>query len=437
MDNAQKIWGRLRAAGLTQAGAAGLMGNLQAESGLKPDNLQNSFETKLGYTDTSYTAAVDSGAYKNFSCDSAGYGIAQWTYHSRKAALLAYAKANGKSIGDLDMQLGFLLQELASLFPAVLAKLKITASVQEASDCVLLQFERPSNQGETVKAKRAGYAQEFYNRFVETGGGSMTAVERLIAAAKAQVGYIAKKSNAQLYNPTANTPGLYNKFARDLDALGDFYNGRKNGYDWCDVFVDWCFVTTFGRELGQKLLCQPNKSCGAGTGYSLNYYKAKGQFYTSPKPGDQIFFGDAKSTWHTGIVEKVEGSYVYTIEGNCGKPSAVRTCKYPLTYGSIKGYGRPNWSLVPTEQPTPAPAPAPEPTPAPAAQTDKEDNMKYYKTLADVPASYQETIKKLMECGALKGRSDPDPTRLDDNILDVSEDYCRIMTTLDRLGKLG
>ncbi len=100
MGNAQKIWGRLISAGLTPEGAAGLLGNLQAESGLNPRNLQNSFEKKLGFTDESYTAAVDSGAYTGFVHDGAGYGLAQWTYSSRKAALLAYAKARGRPVGD-------------------------------------------------------------------------------------------------------------------------------------------------------------------------------------------------------------------------------------------------------------------------------------------------------------------------------------------------
>ena len=76
MDNAQKIWGRLISAGLTPEGAAGLLGNLQAESGLNPRNLQNSFEKKLGFTDESYTAAVDSGSYAGFVHDGAGYGLA-------------------------------------------------------------------------------------------------------------------------------------------------------------------------------------------------------------------------------------------------------------------------------------------------------------------------------------------------------------------------
>ena len=100
--NEEKIWNYLTAAGMNACGAAGTMGNLYAESGLIPTNLQNTCEKKLGYTDAAYTAAVDSGAYTNFAKDSAGYGRAQWTYHTRKAALLAFVKAAGKSVGDLE-----------------------------------------------------------------------------------------------------------------------------------------------------------------------------------------------------------------------------------------------------------------------------------------------------------------------------------------------
>ena len=165
MSNARKIWDKLCAAGLTPAGAAGLLGNLQAESGLNPQNLQNSFEKKLGMSDQDYTAAVDCGAYGSFVTDGAGYGLAQWTYSSRKAALLACAKARGRSVGDLDTQAGYLLQELQSLFPAVLRLLRATDCVQEASDCVLLQFERPANQSADNCARRAALGQEFYDKF--------------------------------------------------------------------------------------------------------------------------------------------------------------------------------------------------------------------------------------------------------------------------------
>lgn len=252
----------------------------------------------------------------------------------------------------------------------------------------------------------------------------MTAAERLIATAEDQVGYMGKKSNAQLDDFKANAPGKYNKYARDLDALRDFYNGPKNGFDWCDVFVDWCFVHTFGREIAQKLLCQPDKSLGAGTKYSRDYYKSKGRLYGTPQPGDQIFFGDSSSIWHTGIVVKVEGGFVHTVEGNAGSPSAVRACRYVVGGRNIMGYGRPDWPLVPEDKPTDN------------LDGKDDDDMPTYKTLKDVPTSYQPTIRKLMEHGALKGVSDPDPNSLEDNVLNISLDYCRVMTTLDRLGKL-
>ena len=71
----EKIWNFLKSKGLSSCGAAGLMGNLYAESGLNPQNLQNSYEKKLGHTDASYTAAVDNGSYGNFARDGAGYGL--------------------------------------------------------------------------------------------------------------------------------------------------------------------------------------------------------------------------------------------------------------------------------------------------------------------------------------------------------------------------
>lgn len=163
MSNEATIWKYLVANGLTEAGAAGLMGNLQAESGLNPKNLQNTFEKKLGYTDEAYTAAVDSGKYTNFVKDSAGYGLAQWTYWSRKQALLQFAKAKGRSIGDIQMQLDFLVGELKG-YPAVDRVLRSAGSIREASDAVLLQFERPKDQSEAVRKKRAAFGQEIYDR---------------------------------------------------------------------------------------------------------------------------------------------------------------------------------------------------------------------------------------------------------------------------------
>lgn len=175
----QKIWNFLRAKGFNDCGTAGLMGNLYAESGLKPGNLQNTYEKKLGYTDAGYTAAVDNGSYTNFVRDSAGYGLAQWTYWSRKENLLKFAKAAGKSIGDLETQLLFLYKELCENYKAVFNILRTAGTVLEASNAVLLQYERPANQSGSVQAKRAEYAQKYYDKYVKTnnkntGGNTMS-----------------------------------------------------------------------------------------------------------------------------------------------------------------------------------------------------------------------------------------------------------------------
>ena len=175
-ENDKIIWDYFKSKGFTDCGIAGLMGNLYAESGLIPTNLQNSYEKKLGMTDKQYTEAVDTGKYTNFTHDSAGYGLAQWTYWSRKQNLLNFCKDKGKSIGDLYAQLDFLYQELKSTFPTVVQILKTTQSVLIASNAVLLNFERPLNQSSERQQRRAEYSQKYYEIFsgkVEKVSGTM------------------------------------------------------------------------------------------------------------------------------------------------------------------------------------------------------------------------------------------------------------------------
>lgn len=161
----KSIWTYLANAIGNEYGAAALMGNLYAESGLIANNLQNNYQSKLGYTDATYTAAVDRGTYTNFARDAAGYGLAQWTYWTRKRDLLAFAKRQGKSIGDEQMQLEFLMDELGRLFNGVLFALRTAESVKEASDVVLTQFERPANMSEANKKRRAEIGQKFYDKY--------------------------------------------------------------------------------------------------------------------------------------------------------------------------------------------------------------------------------------------------------------------------------
>ena len=174
--------------------------------------------------------------------------------------------------------------------------------------------------------------------------------QTVIDVAESQIGYHEKATNSQLDDFTANSGNNnWNKYARDFDEkYPDFYNGKKNGYDWCDIFVDWCFVTAYGRENAQRLLCQPDHSLGAGCEYSYGYFKDKGQTGSSPKKGAQIFFGDLD---HTGIVVDFDNNYVWTVEGNSG--NEVKKKKYSRNDSWIYGYGYPKYD---EEVPTPTPS---------------------------------------------------------------------------------
>ena len=99
------IYDALIAAHLTPEGACSVMGNMRAESAMKSNIAQRGMTTM---TDEQYTAAADNGTI-NFTSDSVGYGLCQWTFHTRKAALLAFAHAKGVSVGDEAMQVQYLV----------------------------------------------------------------------------------------------------------------------------------------------------------------------------------------------------------------------------------------------------------------------------------------------------------------------------------------
>lgn len=170
----RKIWNYLRDVGLTEAGAAGLMGNLQAESGLLPTRVETLCLKRLAeigrqYTNSTYTAFVDDGTitkdeflnplpYKQY-----GYGLAQWTSPGRKAGLYALAKKERKSIGNLNLQLDYLVDELQADYKAVWNLLVTTDSILEASNAVLLRFEEPADCGPSVRQQRYMMAIAIYD----------------------------------------------------------------------------------------------------------------------------------------------------------------------------------------------------------------------------------------------------------------------------------
>lgn len=165
MDNKHKIYNFLKVLIKNEYGVCGLMGNLQAESALESVRLQTSYCKKLGMTSEEYTYKVDDGSYGNFIDDKAGYGLAQWTYKTRKSNLLNFAREKKASIGSLDMQLEFLAWELKG-YKDVWAKLISSKTVREASDAILLGYEKPRNQSEENCQKRAALGEVLYDELV-------------------------------------------------------------------------------------------------------------------------------------------------------------------------------------------------------------------------------------------------------------------------------
>lgn len=220
-DNPSTIWNYFKGKGLNDFAVAGIMGNIYAESGFKPTNLQNTYEKKLGYTDDTYTAAVDNGSYGNFVKDSAGYGLAQWTYWSRKQALLEYARSVGKSIGDLSMQLDFMWKEMQG-YKSMMTTLNSATSVLEASNAVLLQYERPADQSESAQNKRAGYGQTYYDKYA----GKAATPAPTGTLYRVQVGAYSKRENADRQLAAVQGKG----FDALIKKVGNLYKVQIGAY---------------------------------------------------------------------------------------------------------------------------------------------------------------------------------------------------------------
>lgn len=200
------IWNYFKQKGVfTEAGIAGLMGNFQEESGFNPKNLQNTGNRKLGMTDEEYTAAVDNGSYSRdmFRGDSQGFGLAQWTWHERKAALFDFAKKAGKSIGDLQTQLDFAYSELKG-YREVFETLRKASTVKEASDIVMLRYEQPADQSEKAKAKRVAYGVAILEEFGTKEQPAEKPKEPASAAVKVDYARSYNKSYSRAFTTTSD-----------------------------------------------------------------------------------------------------------------------------------------------------------------------------------------------------------------------------------------
>lgn len=150
---------------------------------------------------------------------------------------------------------------------------------------------------------------------------------KLIAWCNDQVGYTEGANN-------------WNKYAPEWTEAGGW---NAQNQPWCDVFVDVGFIETFGIALASKLTYQPKGGFSALCSASAQFYKNNGAYYYSPEVGDQVFFNVSGGINHTGIVVKVSGGTIETVEGNSS--DAVRRNVYATGSSYINGYGRPNWGI--------------------------------------------------------------------------------------------
>ena len=163
-ENEKIVWKFLKNEGLTDAGAGGLMGNLQAESNMRSVVYENIYKESFGFSDQDYVDMVDNGTYTEFVDDGVGFGLAQWTFSTRKQALLEFCE--GK-IGDLNCQLRFLMIELKNDFSEIYAMLKTSTDLYACTIKVMTDFERSGDYSEKLKNFRYALAKNLYNEFTE------------------------------------------------------------------------------------------------------------------------------------------------------------------------------------------------------------------------------------------------------------------------------
>ena len=250
----------------------------------------------------------------------------------------------------------------------------------------------------------------------------MTAIDKLIGIAEAEVGYLEKKSNAQLDDKTSNAgTANYTKYWRDIKP-------EYQGQPWCAAFVTWCFVKAFGQAMAKKLLQH----------YPYVYCPTMASLFTlnaNPKKDDIVIFYRNGTFTHTGIVTAVSGDYFTTIEGNTSGGSSIiangggvfRKGYYNSKLPGTK-FCTPDYSLVEEDE-----LMSKEYTELKneiagiKAKVDRLNSKMVYDYIDEnMPDWAKPTIKKMMDKGFLKG---------DENgKLGLTDDMLRLFVTNDRAG---
>lgn len=165
----------------------------------------------------------------------------------------------------------------------------------------------------------------------------MATVNEFVTTAQHQIGYKEEGTNIT-------------KYAKDFDTIyWQFFNTKKQGAEWCSIFVHWCAVKTIGKNNTLSFFGEtPKTNAAADVGYFWDYLKAKGykSSVSAAKMGDIIFFKNSKGISHVGIVEKVDSKNIISIEGN--KSNMVKRVTHAKTSSTIYGIMSPKWSKFDT-----------------------------------------------------------------------------------------
>lgn len=144
----RNIYDRLRAHGMTAEGALAMLGNWDCESNCEACRLQGDFSADRAAS-REYAARVDAGTvsrddFVRRGPNGGGWGLAQWTYWTRKEALYDFARARGVSIAHEDMQIDFAVQELRTDFPGLWAQLCTSRDLHDLTRGVCAKYENPA-----------------------------------------------------------------------------------------------------------------------------------------------------------------------------------------------------------------------------------------------------------------------------------------------------
>lgn len=165
----EEMWQELYRFTGSKYAAAAIMGNFWAETHITSNNAETKINRNTGMSDEEYTEAVDNGSYTSFVQDKGGYGLASWTYYTRKQALYDLAKETGCSIGSTKLQVYFLEQELSGHYSHVLENMQNADSLYDATVAFMNGYEGCSNQSGENRDVRTGFAENYLNLYRDLG----------------------------------------------------------------------------------------------------------------------------------------------------------------------------------------------------------------------------------------------------------------------------